>query len=123
MTQEKTTSLIQWHRLLGQLLEELLTPVGITVFTGFPIMTNPPEADVLLLRREEQADKSAHHLAQCFKQCGTQRLCQMLCQPEKRKAAGVRRLANRAIINLCAQHLLVYAQFVAVLVQAARRRK
>ncbi len=55
MTQEPTvqkTSQTQWHRLLGKLLEELLTPVGVTVFTGVSIMTNPPEADVLLLRRE-----------------------------------------------------------------------
>jgi len=59
MTQEsakQTTPQTQWHRLLGKLLEELLTPVGITVLTGFPIMANPPEADVLLLRREG-ADK------------------------------------------------------------------
>ena len=52
MAQESAAAQTQWHRLLGQLLEELLTPVGITVLTGFPIMTNPPEADVLLLRRE-----------------------------------------------------------------------
>ena len=52
MPQESAATQTQWHRLLGQLLEELLTPVGLTVLTGFPIMTNPPEADVLLLRRE-----------------------------------------------------------------------
>jgi hypothetical protein len=43
----------QWHRLLGKLLEELLTPVGIHVFTDFPVMSNPPEADILLLKKTE----------------------------------------------------------------------
>ncbi len=52
---ERNQSKTQWHRLLGKLLEELLTPVGIVVRTGFPIMSNPPEADILLLRREGQA--------------------------------------------------------------------
>jgi len=57
------TSQIQWRRLLGKLLEELLTPVGITVLTGFPIMTNPPEADVLLLRREGEERWTAEQYA------------------------------------------------------------
>ena len=43
----------QWHRLLGKLLEELLTPVGISVYTDFPVMSNPPEADILLLKKVE----------------------------------------------------------------------
>ena len=42
----------RWHRLLGKMLEELLTPVNITVMTEFPIMNDPPEADILLLRRD-----------------------------------------------------------------------
>lgn len=42
----------RWHRLLGKMLEELLTPVGIEVYTEFPVMADPPEADILLLRRE-----------------------------------------------------------------------
>ncbi len=59
----QTTPQTQWHRLLGKLLEELLTPVGIAVLTGFPIMTNPPEADVLLLRREDQDKWTADQYA------------------------------------------------------------
>ncbi|CAN2039224.1 conserved hypothetical protein [Candidatus Magnetomoraceae bacterium gMMP-15] len=43
----------RWHRLLGMLLEELLTPVDIQVFTEFPVMNNPPEADILLLRNDK----------------------------------------------------------------------
>ncbi|MDM8557010.1 hypothetical protein QUF75_19975 [Desulfococcaceae bacterium HSG7] len=43
----------RWHRLLGKLLEELLTPVGIDVSTELPVMADPPEADILLLRREK----------------------------------------------------------------------
>jgi len=42
---------MRWHRLLGRMLEELLTPVDITVITEFQIMTDPPEADILLIRR------------------------------------------------------------------------
>jgi hypothetical protein len=45
----------QWHRLLGKLLEELLTPVGVAVYTDFPIMSDPPAADILLLRRDSVA--------------------------------------------------------------------
>ena len=41
-----------WHRLLGSLLEQLLTPVGISVQCDIKVMVNPPEADILLLRRE-----------------------------------------------------------------------
>ena len=41
----------QWHRLLGKLLELLLTPVGITVQTEIAITSDPPKVDILLLRR------------------------------------------------------------------------
>ncbi len=41
-----------WHRLLGALLEQLLTPVGISVLCDVKIMSNPPEVDILLLRRK-----------------------------------------------------------------------
>ncbi len=44
----------RWHRLLGALLEELLTPVGISVFSDFPVMSEPPEGDILLLRNERK---------------------------------------------------------------------
>ena len=42
----------RWHRLLGTLLEYLLTPVDISVHCDVKVMVNPPEADILLLRRE-----------------------------------------------------------------------
>jgi hypothetical protein len=41
------------HRLLAYLLEELLSPLGVSVFTDFPVMSDPPEADILLLRCEQ----------------------------------------------------------------------
>ncbi|MDQ7089979.1 MAG: hypothetical protein Q9M50_04970 [Methylococcales bacterium] len=37
---------------MGTLLEQLLTSVGITVLCDVKIMANPPEADILLLRRK-----------------------------------------------------------------------
>jgi len=42
----------RWHCLLGKLLEELLVPVGISVYTEFSVMSEPPKTDILLLRRE-----------------------------------------------------------------------
>jgi hypothetical protein len=40
-----------WHRLLARLLEIVLTPVDIEVQPNVEVMTDPPEADILLLRR------------------------------------------------------------------------
>ena len=37
------------------MLEELLPPVNISVYTEFPLMSEPPEADILLLRRKHPA--------------------------------------------------------------------
>ena len=42
-----------WHKLLGKVFEELLTPVDITVKTSLRIMAESPEADVLLIRRNQ----------------------------------------------------------------------
>jgi len=33
----------RWHRLLGELLEKVLNPVGVMVHTDFPIMSEPPK--------------------------------------------------------------------------------
>jgi hypothetical protein len=41
-----------WHQILYRILKQLLTPLGITVLTDVKVMINPPEADVLLLRRK-----------------------------------------------------------------------
>jgi hypothetical protein len=41
-----------WHRLLGKELELALTPVGITVLTEVQVSSNPPKADIVLLRRQ-----------------------------------------------------------------------
>jgi len=49
-----TTHKTRWHRLLGALLEQLLTPVGISVHCDVKVMTNSPEADILLLRRHSK---------------------------------------------------------------------
>lgn len=43
----------RWHRLLGKLLELLLTPMGISVETEVLIMNEPPRADIILLRRNQ----------------------------------------------------------------------
>ncbi|MFN8486690.1 MAG: hypothetical protein U0350_03805 [Caldilineaceae bacterium] len=69
-----------WHRLLGKLLEIVLTPAGITVLSELPVTSNPPQVALLLLRREgsdwtpEQLQllpdgvrnrRMAHHLLEC----------------------------------------------------------
>ncbi len=41
-----------WHQLLGKLLELVLTSLGIEVHIDFNLMSKPPRADVLLLRRD-----------------------------------------------------------------------
>jgi hypothetical protein len=42
-----------WHRLLGEVLEKLLTPVGLSVYTELSLMNRPPRADILILRRQQ----------------------------------------------------------------------
>ena len=43
----------RWHRILGKLFQELLVPTGILVYTDVPVMGEPPEADILLLRKNQ----------------------------------------------------------------------
>jgi hypothetical protein len=52
MTNTSNTHKTRWHRFLGTMLKTLLSPVGILVQFDFKIMTEPPEADILLIRRE-----------------------------------------------------------------------
>ncbi len=41
-----------WHQLLGKLFELVLTSFGIEVQVDFNLMSKPPRADLLLLRRD-----------------------------------------------------------------------
>ncbi len=50
MENTSNTGKTRWHRLLGRLFEELLIPLGVSVYTGIPVMSQSPEADILLLR-------------------------------------------------------------------------
>jgi hypothetical protein len=45
--------LIHWHRLLGALLDAVLSPVGVSVETDIAVTAEPPRADLLLLRRQQ----------------------------------------------------------------------
>ena len=48
----------QWHRILGALLELLLTRLGIIVQSEVQVMSDPPKVDIVLLRREgSRADR------------------------------------------------------------------
>ena len=48
---EKYSGRVLHHQLLGKVLEIVLTPVDITVESELQVMSEPPKADVLLLRR------------------------------------------------------------------------
>ena len=52
MTKSAESFSIPWHQLLGTLLELTLTPVDIQVETEVQVMSEPPKADILLLRRK-----------------------------------------------------------------------
>lgn len=69
-----------WHRLLAKLLELLLTREGVAVLSELPATSNPPQIDLLLLRRQGKRwtarqrallpdgvrDRQvAHHLLEC----------------------------------------------------------
>jgi hypothetical protein len=41
-----------WHHLLGSVFEQVLTPVGVSVYTDLPVMGDLPQADIVLLRRD-----------------------------------------------------------------------
>ena len=43
----------RWHRIFATFLKELLTPVKIGVLSDAQVLTEPPEADILLLRQNE----------------------------------------------------------------------
>ena len=43
----------RWHRLLGALLDAVLSPVGIHVETDIAVTAELPRADILLLRRNQ----------------------------------------------------------------------
>ncbi len=43
----------RWHRLLGALLDAVLSPVGVSVETDIAVTAEPPRANLLLLRREQ----------------------------------------------------------------------
>ncbi|MEN8220456.1 MAG: hypothetical protein ABFS56_29725 [Pseudomonadota bacterium] len=47
----KSSSKIEWHKLLGKLLKDLLSPVDIQVFPDAPVMSKSPEIDVVLIKR------------------------------------------------------------------------
>ena len=42
----------QWHQYFYYVLQELLTPVGLTVQTELPVGTYPPKIDVIIIRRK-----------------------------------------------------------------------
>ena len=47
-----TSGRTQWHRIMGALLELLLTRLGIIVQSEVQVMSDPPKVDIVLLRRE-----------------------------------------------------------------------
>jgi hypothetical protein len=58
MTENLATPKTSWHLLFSKLFEELLPPVGISVQHNVKIMSQSPEADILLLKREKTGTKA-----------------------------------------------------------------
>jgi hypothetical protein len=54
MDNEKTPKKTYFHQILGRIFKFLLAPLKISVFTDVKVMITSPEADILLLRREEE---------------------------------------------------------------------
>ena len=52
----------KWHKILAGVLEEWLTPVGIIVQTEIPIASNPPKADILLIKSADKKFNKQQHL-------------------------------------------------------------
>ncbi|EDN71292.1 hypothetical protein BGP_0818 [Beggiatoa sp. PS] len=52
MDHQENTKKTLWHQILGRIFEFLLADLEITILTDVKVMTHPPEADILLLRRE-----------------------------------------------------------------------
>ncbi|MGE0083564.1 MAG: hypothetical protein AB7S75_04015 [Desulfococcaceae bacterium] len=44
----------QWHSLFTILIEDVLIPVGFSVIADAPVMSQSPEADILLIRKESR---------------------------------------------------------------------
>ena len=72
MKGKKEDSKTRWHILLGSMLEDILTPVGIRVITDFPVMSEAPECDILLLRKERKvwSEEQRNRLADGIRDCG-----------------------------------------------------
>jgi hypothetical protein len=52
MKKTENPSKIEWHKLFGKLLQDLLSPVDIEVLPESPLMSESPKVDVLLLKRD-----------------------------------------------------------------------
>jgi hypothetical protein len=74
---------IAWHCLLGEVLEKLLTPVGLSVYTELSLMNRPPRADVLILRRK-QARWTVAQLERLPDGVRDSPVSHLLCTPNRR---------------------------------------
>ena len=52
--EEESRKKTLWHQILGRIFTDLLTPLKISVSTDVKVMIKAPEADILLLRREDR---------------------------------------------------------------------
>ncbi|MCP4353736.1 MAG: hypothetical protein GY795_50455 [Desulfobacterales bacterium] len=51
MKKKVKISRIRWHRWFVTVFKETLTPLGLEVQTEFPVMTDPPAADIVIIRK------------------------------------------------------------------------
>ncbi|MCP4347247.1 MAG: hypothetical protein GY795_17180 [Desulfobacterales bacterium] len=43
-----------WHMWFGNMFKTSLVPLGVEVHTGYPVMKEPPEADVIIIRKNQE---------------------------------------------------------------------
>ncbi len=52
---KRETFTIRWHRWFGIVFKEVLIPRGLDVQTEYPVMLDPPVADVVIIRKKGAA--------------------------------------------------------------------
>jgi hypothetical protein len=52
MKKKPENSEMRLHRWFGTVFKEILTPLGLEVHTEYPVMADPPEADIVIIRKK-----------------------------------------------------------------------
>jgi len=66
----------RWHRWFGNLFKISLVPLGIDVQTDYDVMTDPPEADIVIIRKEQSdwTPEQLKYLPDGIKDCSAEHI-------------------------------------------------